>query len=174
MNNNTRTVTLSGLLLARAMVLPFITGQIPWIASRISLMHIPVFLAGYMVGGVPAMLVGIIAPVMRSMMFGMPRLFPSRIGMAFELGAYGLFLGTLWAKSKKDTKAIYSCLIIAMLGGRIVWGIASYALYSIAGNPFTVNMFMAGAFINAVPAIIIHILLIPLLAKALQKAGILK
>ena len=174
MKNNTRTITISGLLLALAMVLPFITGQLPRIASRISPMHIPVFLAGYMVGGLPAMLVGVIAPLMRSLMFSMPRLFPSRIGMAFELGAYGLILGFLWERSKKDTKAIYFCLLVAMMAGRIVWGIASLALYSIAGNPFTVSMFMAGAFINAVPAIILHILLIPLLAKALQKAGILK
>jgi hypothetical protein len=63
-------------------------------------------------------------------------------------------------------------LITAMLAGRIVWGCAMVVLLGGSEAPFTWAAFLAGAFINAVPGIIVHILLIPLIVMALRKAGI--
>lgn len=59
-----------------------------------------------------------------------------------------------------------------MLGGRIVWGIVSFVLYRLLGNPFTVQIFLAGAFFNAVPGILCQLILIPPVVLALQKAGL--
>lgn len=41
------------------------------------------------------------------------------------------------------------------------------------GEPFTWAAFVAGAFVNAVPGIIVHILLIPVIVMALKKAGLI-
>ena len=46
MNDRTRKLTFSALYLAIALVLPFITGQIPEIGAMLSPMHIPVLLEG--------------------------------------------------------------------------------------------------------------------------------
>ena len=160
---------LSAMFLALAMVLPFLTGQIPQIGSAISPMHIPVLLCGFFCGPVPALIVGLIAPALRFALFGMPPLMPVGIAMCFELAAYGLFSGLFYKMLPKKKPYIYVSLICAMLVGRIVWGIARVILAGLSGSAFGWQAFMAGAFINAVPGIIIHIVLIPLIVMALER-----
>ncbi len=164
---------LAALFLALCLVLPFLTGQIPQIGSAISPMHIPVLLCGFICGWPYALLVGFIAPLLRSLLFSMPPFPAVALPMAFELAAYGLFSGLFYKLLKGkmgDTVRVYISLILAMLLGRVVWGIAKYILALLTGSVFTLEMFMAGAFINAVPALILHIVLIPLIIIALQKA----
>jgi hypothetical protein len=57
-----------------------------------------------------------------------------------------------------------------MLAGRIVWGVVRVVLSGAGGAPFTWTAFLAGAFTQAIPGIILHIVLIPLIVLALQKA----
>ena len=86
----------SALLLALALVLPFLTGQIPQIGSALSPMHIPVLLCGFVCGAPWGMAVGLIAPIMRSLLFQMPPMWPTAFAMAFELAAYGFATGLLY------------------------------------------------------------------------------
>lgn len=90
--------------------------------------------------------------------------------MCFELAAYGLFSGLLYARLPKKTSSIYVSLIAAMLLGRVVWGVAMVVISGVTGSAFTWAAFMAGAFVNAIPGIIVHILLIPVIVMALRKA----
>lgn len=172
--NNTKKLVISALMLALALVLPFFTGQIPEIGNMLLPMHLPVLLSGFVVGGPAAMLVGAIAPLLRSVIWGMPPMFPKAIGMAFELAAYGLVTGLVYSKSKKDTKAIYISLLCAMVAGRAVWGVVNFVLYGIMGNVLTKEIFMAEALLNAIPGIIVQIIAIPLLVSAFKKAKVIK
>ena len=171
--NSTKKLVISALLLALALVLPFLTGQIPEVGNMLLPMHLPVLLAGFVVGGPSAMAVGAVAPLLRSIIWGMPPLFPKAIGMAFELAAYGLVSGTIYSMSRKDSKSVFAALIAAMIAGRIVWGVVTFALYGIMGNTFTIAIFMAEAFFNAVPGIIVQLILIPALVAALKKAKVI-
>ena len=166
----TRNLTAAALCLALCMVLPFLTGQIPQIGSALSPMHIPVLLAGFLCGPWWAMAVGAVAPVLRFALFGMPPLFPTGAAMCVELAAYGLVSGLLYAKLPKKPRNIYVSLITAMVVGRCVWGVAMMFIMGISGTPFTWAAFAAGAFINAVPGIIVHIALIPPLVLTLKRA----
>lgn len=169
MENNTKKITLSALFLAMGLLLPFLTGQIPQIGKMLSPMHIPVLLCGFYCGWKHAGVVGFICPLMRSVLFGMPVLFPSAVGMAFELMTYGILSGILSKKlGKEKLWKIYVALIIAMLGGRIVWGIAQVVLLGLSGSAFTFQAFIAGAFVNAVPGIILHLILIPIIVKSIK------
>lgn len=168
-----RRMVWAAVCLALCMVLPFLTGQIPQIGSAISPMHIPVLLAGFICGPWWAMAVGAVAPLLRFALFGMPPIFPTGVAMCFELAAYGLVSGALYARLPKKTSNIYVSLIAAMLLGRVVWGIVRVALSGVSGEPFTWAAFMAGAFLNAIPGIIIHILLIPIIVLALKKANLM-
>ena len=156
--------------LALALVLPFLTGQIPQIGAALSPMHVPVLLCGFLCGGPLAALVGLIAPPLRYILFGMPP-FPTNAAMAFELAAYGLVSGLLYVKLPKTKKNIYICLIIAMIVGRIVWGIVRALLSGAFGTPLTFAIFWASAVTNAIPGIICHIILIPILVMALRRAN---
>ena len=168
-----RRMVWAAVCLALCMVLPFLTGQIPQIGSAISPMHIPVLLAGFICGPWWAMAVGAVAPLLRFALFGMPPIFPTGVSMCFELAAYGLVSGALYARLPKKTSNIYVSLIAAMLLGRVVWGIVRVVLSGVSGEPFTWAAFMAGAFLNAIPGIIIHILLIPIIVLALKKANLM-
>lgn len=160
--------------LALCMVLPFLTGQIPQIGSALSPMHIPVLLAGFLCGPWWAAAVGAVAPLLRFALFGMPPIFPTGVAMCFELAGYGLVSGLLYRKLPKKPVNVYVSLLAAMLAGRVVWGIVRVLLSGVAGEPFTWAAFMAGAFVNAVPGIIVHIALIPVIVLALRKAGVIE
>lgn len=159
--------------LALCMVLPFLTGQIPQIGSMLSPMHIPVLLAGYLCGPWWAAAVGVIAPLLCHAIFSMPPLMTA-LAMCFELTAYGIIAGVLYRKLPKRPSSVYISLLSAMVGGRIVWGIASFIIQRLNGSSFTLQMFFAGAFAQAIPGIILHILLIPVIVIALQKAHIIR
>lgn len=163
-------LVLAGICLALCMVLPFLTGQIPEIGSMLSPMHIPVLLCGFISGPLWAAAVGLIAPVLRFALFGMPPLFPTGVAMCFELAVYGAVSGLLYSRLPKKTVNIYVSLLSAMLLGRIVWGIVRVLLSGVTGSAFTWAAFMAGAFTSAIPGIILHIALIPVIVMALQRA----
>lgn len=176
--NRTKTATLlrhlvyAAVCLALCMLLPFLTGQIPQIGSALSPMHIPVLLAGFLCGPWWAMAVGFVAPMLRHIWLGMPPLITA-IAMSFELAAYGLFSGLLYRLLPKKTVNIYVSLIGAMILGRIVWGITMVVISGVSGSAFTWSTFIAGALLNAVPGIILHIVLIPILVMALKRAKVL-
>ena len=166
-------MVLSAMFLAMALVLPFLTGQIPQIGSMLSPMHIPVFLAGFLCGPWWAMAVGVMAPLLRHLWLGMPPLLTA-VAMSFELAAYGVISGLLYRLLPKKPISIYASLIAAMLMGRVIWGVVMVVISGVTGEAFTWAAFLAGAFTNAVPGIIIHILLIPVIVLALRRAGILR
>lgn len=170
--NHVRDLVKAAACLALCLVLPFLTGQIPEIGSALGPMHIPVLLAGFLCGPWWAGIVGLVAPALRHVMFGMPAM-PMAIAMCFELATYGLVSGILYAVLPKKTGSIYISLIAAMLAGRIVWGVAHMALTGAIGVPFTWALFIYGAFTSAIPGIILHIVLIPALVLALQKIRII-
>jgi thiamine transporter ThiT len=169
----TRNLCISAMLLALALLLPFLTGQIPQIGAALSPMHIPVLLCGFVCGWEYGLAMGFIAPLLRSVLFGMPAIFPNGVAMAFELAAYGALSGLLYRALPRRLSSTYLALILSMLGGRAVWGLARWALGLATGVTFTLPMFLAGAFVNAVPGIILHIALIPPVVAALEKAKLI-
>ena len=162
----------AALYLAIALVLPFVTGQIPEIGAMLSPMHIPVLLCGFVCGWPWGLAVGLIAPLLRCLLFGMPTLYPTAIAMTFELAVYGAASGILYKLLPKKVWNIYVSLLAAMILGRIVWGAARYVLAGLSGSEFPLSMFFAGAVLNAIPGIILHIVLIPVLVLMLKKAGL--
>ena len=157
------------MFLAIGQLLPFITGQIPQIGKMLCPMHIPVLLCGFFCGWQYALVVGFICPLLRSVLFGMPVLFPDAVGMAFELMTYGLVSGLISSILGNDRIwKIYVALISAMLSGRIVWGIARVILLGFSDKPFTFEAFIAGAFVNAIPGIILQLVLIPALVRSIH------
>lgn len=168
-------LTLAAMFLGLGLVLPFLTGQIPQIGRMLLPMHIPVLLCGLICGWQYGLIVGLILPILRFFLFGMPPLFPTGIAMAFELATYGFVIGFAYSCSRwKCVIALYRSMILAMLAGRIVWGLAQMALLGIGGSVFTVQMFWAGAVLNAIPGIILQLVFIPSVMVALNRTGFVR
>ena len=164
-----RKIVLSGLLIALGIMLPFLTGQIPQIGSMLCPMHIPVLLCGFFCGAPWGLVVGFLAPLLRSFTLGMPPMFPTAFCMAFELATYGFVAGFLYNKLPKKKLNVYVSLISAMVIGRLVWGAVMFVCMGLNGTKFGFDVFLAGAVLNAIPGIVIQIVLIPILVIALGK-----
>ena len=167
-----RKMTYTAMFLAIAMVLPLITGQIPEIGKMLCPMHIPVLLCGFMCGWPWGLAVGLIAPPIRSVIFGMPAMFPEAVAMAFEMAVYGAVSGILYRILPRRKWAIYAALLTAMIAGRLVWGLVRLGLAGLAHSEFTFQLFLAGAVTTALPGIIMHILLIPVLVMTMEREGL--
>ena len=166
-----KNLVLGALFLALALVLPFFTGHIPQIGAMLCPMHLPILLAGFVCGGPVGAVVGFIAPLLRSALFGMPTMFPAAVAMAFELAAYGALAGVCYSRWHGGVKGVYLSLLAALVGGRLVWGLVSIPIYGLLTEQvFTLAAFWMGGFVNAWPGIVLQIVLIPAIVLALEKA----
>ena len=167
---NIKKLTLSGLFLALGVVLPYFTGQIKEVGDSLLPMHIPVMIAGFILGKEYGLLVGLILPFLKSIISGMPPIYPNAVWMSMELLTYGFVSGYLYHNFFKEKLWwLYSTLIISMLSGRLVWGIVKAVLLGIANKPFGIEAFLVGGFIDAFPGIIIQLILIPPIVRLLSK-----
>ncbi len=167
-------LVLSALFMALGIVLPSLTGSIPQIGKMLLPMHIPVLLCGFICGWPFGLVVGFITPLLRSILFSAPPMMPTAVGMAFELAVYGAVVGILYAQLPKKNWAVYVSLIGAMLAGRIVWGIVSVPLNGLNGSAFSFQAFIAGAILNAIPGIVLQLVLIPAIIIALKRARVVR
>ena len=211
MRSYVKNLTLSAMFIAIGFVLPFLTGHIPQIGSMLSPMHIPVFLCGLICGWPYGAVVGFLLPLSRSLILGMPPLYPTALAMSFELLTYGLASGLIYRLlHRRGMLAVYIALVGAMLAGRAIWGVAQVILLGLGGNsrigtgldshdgvvvefqldpvvdertspprqraagPIGSAGFMAGAFVNAVPGIILHLILVPAIMFALDRTKLVK
>ena len=171
--NNFINLALAAMFLSLSYVMPFLTGQIQQIGNMLCPMHIPVILCGFICGGPWGLVVGFIAPFLRSLTLGMPPMYPVAFAMAFELGAYGFMSGILYRAFPKKRGYIYCTLIISMIIGRLVWGAVQFCCMGLDSSKFGFAAFWSGAVVNAVPGIILQIVLIPIVVMLLEKTKII-
>ncbi len=179
-----RKMVLAGVLTALAVVLARVFHAIGgWQAGSAFLpMHIPVLLCGFLCGWKYGMISGFLTPVIAMLVSGMPN-GNTLISMECELAAYGAAAGALaqvrWPFGSKNegfssVVQIVVSLVLAMLVGRGVYGVVNAIILSRADSPFTWTAFLSGAFINALPGIVIQLVLIPTLVTLSKKWSFLK
>lgn len=173
-NLSVRRLTLSSMLLAVGLLLPFVTGQIQHIGNMLCPMHLPVLVCGMVCGPLWGFAVGAVLPLLRSALFGMPVLMPIAAAMAFELAAYGFVSGFLRRRLPATLKMLFVSLIAAMLLGRVVWGVACVPLYGFAGKAFSWQLFITSGFVTAIPGMLLQLVAVPAIVTALEKAHLTK
>lgn len=167
---NLHRLILSALLMAVAMVLPFFTAQLKALGSAFLPMHFPIMLCGFLCGAKYGFAIGFIAPLLRGAIFGMPPLYPNAVWQAFELAVYGFVCGYMYFRlGEPKLWKTYISLITAMLSGRVVWGIIKAVVLGFGGEAFTVQMFVAGGILNAIPGIVLQLILIPPVVTVIKK-----
>ena len=178
-NKNLYSLVITAVLLAIGMVLPFITGQIQAIAKIISPLHIPVLICGLCCGWKWGLGLGIILPLLRGLIFGIPVFPTSALPMAFELATYGLLTGLIYMtllkllKLKNRLPAMMIALITAMIIGRFVGGAAKALLISVGiigtKDPFTFSAFFTSYFVSTAPGALIHLVVVPAVVMAVER-----
>ncbi len=169
-NKKIQKTALTAVFISIGLVLPFLTAQIPQVGERLLPLHIPVFLCSLICGWQYGAVCGLILPILRSLLFGMPELYPSAFSMAFELPAYAIICGLVYmCFKKKNLPAIYVSLVSAMLGGRVVYGIVQAFILGLGENGLTLSIFITKAFAKPLPGIILQLILIPSIVFSLNK-----
>ncbi len=172
LRQNVKDLVLAAMFMALGLVLPFLTGQIPQVGAMMLPMHLPVLLCGLVCGWQYGGLVGFVLPLLRHTLFGMPPLITAT-AMAFELAAYGMVAGFLYARSRwQCLRALYRCLIAAMIAGRLVWGAACVVLLGLGKLEFSWQAFLSGAVLSAIPGIVLQLLVIPAVMVAMDRTGL--
>lgn len=157
-----------GIFIAVGLVIPFLTAQNKQLGQVLCLMHIPVLLCGFVCGKYHGLACGFTVPLLRSVIFGMPMLFPDALNMSFELAAYGFLSGLFYRLLPKKILFTYLALILSMLGGRAVYGVISFITYSASGVGFEINVYLASAFITPWMGIALQLIVIVPLTKAIK------
>ena len=172
MNDKTRKLVLTALLIAIGVVLPQAFHAIPNAGSIFLPMHIPVLIAGFAVGPLYGAFCGILTPILSHLIFGMP---PAMMlgQMICELAMYGFMTGLLNGLIKIENPLVknYVVLILGMLAGRLTYGILNALIFK-AGS-YSMQAWLSAAFITALPGIAIQLILIPILVTRLQKANLI-
>ncbi len=157
--NTLRSVVLGGMLTALGVLLPIVFHAMG--LGKVFLpMHIPVFLAGFVCGPAIAMLVGIVTPLISSVFTGMPPFMPPIAqAMVLELAVYGLVTGYLFRKARLG---VYVSMIIAIISGRIVYGVLAHLLMPLLGfpnvpiwAPLTVSL------LESLPGVVLQLVVVP-------------
>ena len=87
-----------------------------------------------------------------------------------ELAAYGAVSGILYRIFPRRNWSVYVTLIVAMIAGRLVWGGVQFVMAGLQRTAFDRSLFLAGAVTNALPGILVQIILIPILVITMEKA----
>ena len=162
-----REISLTGLFIALGVVLPIAFHQVQ-LAGRIFLpMHIPVLLAGILLGPISGMVVGLICPTLSFLLTGMPLAYAVPL-MTLELPLYGLVSGIATRKLKIP---LIPSLILAMIVGRLGFAIGLFILGRFIELPYGIKYFIVYAIPTGLPGIILQIVLIPVLVVGIRLAS---
>ena len=168
MSNNQK-LTFASLCLACCFLMPLLTSANPQVNMMLCLMHFPVMVCGMMCGAPWGVAVGVTAPVLRSLMFGMPDMYPEAVAMCFEMGVYGFVCGLEANDPRKSPGNIFIDLILAMVAGRVAWGIAMTFFDLVSVVSFSVEEYKA-AVLNTWPGVMLQLMALPPLIVFLQTA----
>jgi len=164
--NHVRNLVIAGLLLALGLIIPYIFHS-SGIAGNIFLpMHIPVLIGGFLLPAQFALLLGVLTPLINSLITGMPNLFPIGIVMAFELATYGALASILYFRLKFPTVI---ALILSMLAGRIMAGLVVFILAIFFAIPLEPITYVITAITTGIPGIVIQLILIPVLVHFIAR-----
>lgn len=171
-------LTVSALMLATALLLPFLTGQVQKFGQMLCPMHVPVLVCAFLCGPVWAGAVGFAAPLLRYALFGMPILFPMGVSMAPELACLGVVCGVLarsfrtlsdGVSARRRLAGIYASLLASMLAARTTYGIVRFIILFAGGPEFSLAAFVSGVFVESLPGIILQLVLVPSVVLSLRR-----
>ncbi len=166
-------ICVTAIMIALCCILPTMF-HMAGLGTAFSPMHIPVLLCGLICGGWYGLFCGVAGPILSSLLTGMPGA-SMLLSMVPELITYGLITGLVMrlVRTGKLTADLYISLIVAMLAGRVVGGIAKALVFMGSGEAFTLSVWVSSYFVTALPGIICHLIVVPVLVMALYRAKLI-
>ena len=164
-------LTISSVCIALCVVLPIAFHSVPNGGSIFLPMHIPVLICGMLCGWPYGLLCGLMGPLLSSLITGMP---PAAMlpAMMVECGTYGAVSGLVlkFLRSGKLYVDLYVALVVAMIAGRVISGIAKALILS---PGLAMSAWVTASFVTALPGIVIQLVFLPGVVAMLMKARVI-
>jgi hypothetical protein len=165
MNKTTNTITKSALFIALGILLPMILHPFG-LGSVLLPMFWPIALSGYFLPLTFALMVGIATPLLSSLITGMPPVSPPIVYvMMVELAVLASVISYLYHHT---TLKLFWPLLIGLILSRFSLFLAVYLLLPLLGLP--PKFFSLAVVIRGIPGVGVMLILIPFIAKRLNKS----
>ncbi|PLX18308.1 MAG: ECF transporter S component [Candidatus Muiribacterium halophilum] len=165
-HSKTRQLSLSAIFIAIGVLFPIVFHFVIAGSGPIFLpMHIPVLISGFFLSPIFAFIVGILTPILSSLLTQMPPLMPILPIMMTELSLAAIVISFL-VKIKKGK--VISQLLVAMIIARIGSGITIYIMMNMIKIRLDPIIYLKGSLITGLPGILIQLILIPIIIKRIK------
>jgi niacin transporter len=168
--SKSRRLTWIAVFVALGVLLPMVFHMVggPGLGRVFLPMHLPVLLAGFLLGGGPGMLVGAVTPLFSSVLTGMPPLMPPVAQMmVWELAIYGLLAGVSY---RRLSMGVYPSLLTALVGGRLVYGLMGWLVLPVFGFTRIRPLFpITTGVVTGAPGLVIQLLLVPAVVYLVER-----
>ena len=163
---DTRRLCAAALLLAIGLLLPQVLHMVGGrsAGSVFSPMHLPVLMCGLLLGPFWGSGVGLLTPLLSSLLFSMPPLALMPF-MVCELAVYGLTTGLL-----TDRLPLYPALIAGQIAGRAAYALALFVGGTLLGVPCAAPASVLASVVTGLPGIVLQLVVIPLLVTLVRRA----
>ncbi|MBD3233019.1 MAG: ECF transporter S component [candidate division Zixibacteria bacterium] len=165
MVNRVYIIVLSGLLLALAIVLPIIFHQFQLYGRIFLPMHLPVLLAGALLGPLSGIMVGLLAPGLSFLLTGMPPPYAVPM-MTLELPLYGSIIGLCYYRLKLP---LIVSLLLALIAGRMAFAFGYFIAGYFLQLPYPPETWLYASTITGLPGIAIQLIFVPVLFPLLSR-----
>lgn len=168
-------LTFAAMFLAISVLIPSLFHMFSISGNIFLPMHIPVLVCGFWLGWQYGFAVGLAAPIINSIVSGMPPMAKVPF-MMMELAVYGLAAGIFYITLKFNNKrkngfcwGIFPALILSLIAGRAIYALAltvgTYLLHINCGTAVAV----IDATITGIPGILIQLVMVPMLVTLLER-----
>jgi riboflavin transporter FmnP len=158
-------ISLSALFVSLGIIFPFLFHQFGLAGRIFSPMHLPVFLAGILMGPLSGTIVGILSPILSFFLTGMPPPYAVPL-MALELPTYGVTIGFFYRYVKIP---LIISLLFSMIAGRAAFAMGIFIIGVFIKLPVSFSSFLEASFITGLPGILLQLILIPVLSLRLKR-----
>lgn len=162
---NTHIMVLTGLFIAAGILLPVFFHGLGLGGAVFLPMHIPVLTGGLLLGWQAGLVMGLVTPLLSSLLTGMPPVLPALPLMTAELAVYGAAAGFFYRSKRLP---VYATLIAAMILGRV----AAAGVVALAADWLGIHLppmaYVLAAISHGLIGIAVQLAFIPLLVHKLQ------
>jgi len=167
---DTKTLTGCALMVALQVILARFAVLTPNVTTRLSIEAVPVFIAGMLYGPMCGASVGVLAPTLSFLIFGMPPAAKYPF-MLIELILYGLAAGVFERALRRfETANLILTTFLSQLVGRLVYaGCLWLGGRFLVGAAFPAAATVAASLTTALPGIVVQLVLVPAAYTALRR-----
>lgn len=167
MKYSARDIAIGGLFGALGVALPILFHAVG-LGKMFLPMHLPVLVCGFLVSLPVAFAVGVVTPMVSSVLTGMPPLVPTAFLMTLELATLAVTAGVCYRTLRLP---VIVSVFLAVVATRVVGGLELFALAPLMGLKSNLVVYLTQSVILSLPGIILQFLAAPLALAAINRAA---